>query len=315
MNSISAVVAGTMISYASQGDSTSGSILDLWFLDWVIGGTPLLREDMVCYVIVRIHFFLSILLEQHTMSSPPGTPPSQRSRRQPVRRSSDRIRRQQIYNCFGDHGAEELSPVQALGKLSAVAMLTTARVGNQEDPSMAQARPHLAEVNKRGLVTTDSQMGAKKQITHHFFEGHVLNPPVTHWQRSYILGILPKGFGDKFKEKMGLVDGVDFFIGRHGHDPPHASTHYINVTMEHQNSDPEFDAAVPMATSTLGYSLSGLLPEVKDVVQSDTCVNIVKEDALLVNIVDLVWGRPFWLFEKVKEVLDEVIAENNSHVL
>ncbi|CAN0334099.1 unnamed protein product, partial [Pylaiella littoralis] len=125
--------------------------------------------------------------------SPPGTPPSQRGRQPPpVRRSSNRIRRQQTYDCFGD---QELSPVQALGKLSAVAMLTTARVGlASEDPSMAQARQHLSEVNKRGLVTTDSQMGAKKQITHHS-DGHVLNPPLTLWQRSYISGILAKDLG------------------------------------------------------------------------------------------------------------------------
>lgn len=147
-------------------------------------------------------------------ATPPGTPPSQRGRRQPPpeRRSSDRIRRQQTYDCFGDHGEEELSPVQALGKLSAIAMLTTARVGDvEEDASMAQARPHLSEINKRGLVTTDSQMGAKKQITHHH-DGHVLNPPVTHWQRSYVTGILAKNLGPKFEQKMRLVDGVDFFI-------------------------------------------------------------------------------------------------------
>ncbi|CAN0373555.1 unnamed protein product [Pylaiella littoralis] len=100
--------------------------------------------------------------------SPPGTPPSQRGGQPPpVRRSSNRVRRQQTYDCFRDHGAEELSPVQALGKLSAV-----------------------------GLVTTDSQMGAKKQITH-YVDGHVLNPPVTIWQRSYISGISAKDLGHK----------------------------------------------------------------------------------------------------------------------
>lgn len=69
-------------------------------------------------------------------SSPPGTPLSQRGRQSPpMRRSSNRIRNQQIYACFGNHGAEELSAVQALGKLSAVEMLTTVRVGSEEDPS------------------------------------------------------------------------------------------------------------------------------------------------------------------------------------
>lgn len=243
------------------------------------------------------------------MSSPPGTPPSRR-RPAPVRRSSDRIRRQPIYDCFGDHGPEELSPVQALGKLSAVAMLTTSRVGlATEDPSMAQARPHLSEINKRGLVTTDSQMGAKKQVTHHA-DGHVLNPPVTQWQRSYVTGILAKGLWRKFEQKMRLVDGVDFFVGRHGAEPPFSLTHYINVTVFQRGDDePDFFTNVPMATHPLDDDLSGLLPEVGHVMRSDTCVRIVEEDALCVQIVDLIWGRPFWLFEKVKEVLDEVIAE------
>ena len=251
------------------------------------------------------------------MSSPPpstpGTPLSQRGRQSPpVRRSSNRIRNQQIYACFGDHGAEELSPVQALGKLSAVAMLTTARVGSEEDPSMAQARPHLSEVNKRGLVTIDSQMGKKDQVTHHV-DGHVLNPPLTHWQRSYISGILAKDLGPKFEQKMSLVDGVDIFIGVHGPTSPFSLIHYIPVTMMKQGDgdEPDFCTRSPMATRPLEESLQMLLPEVQDVMDNDTCIRIVEDDALFVEIVDLVWGRPFWLFEKVKEVLDEVIAENN----
>lgn len=57
-------------------------------------------------------------------------------------RSSSRIRRQQTYDCFGNYDAdisEEL--LHALGKLSAIAMLTTQRVGLvTEDASMSQAR-------------------------------------------------------------------------------------------------------------------------------------------------------------------------------
>ncbi|CAM9100624.1 unnamed protein product [Sphacelaria rigidula] len=180
-----------------------------------------------------------------------------------------------------------------------------------EDASMAQARPHLSEVNSRGLVTTDSQMGAKKQVTHHF-DGHVLNPPLTLWQRSYVSGILAKGLGRKFEQKMRLVYGVDFFIGLHDAHFPFSSIHYIEVTMYRQgDGEPDFSTSAPMATQSLDYSLRCILPEVKHVMQSDTCKRIVEDDALHVEIVDLIWGRPFWLFEKVKEVLDEVIAENN----
>ncbi|CAN0546745.1 unnamed protein product [Ectocarpus sp. 12 AP-2014] len=243
--------------------------------------------------------------------TPPGTPPSQRGGRQPPpeRRSSDRIRRQQTYDCFGDHGPEELSPVQALGKLSAAAMLTTTRVGDVvEDASMAQARPHLSRINKRGLVTTDSQMGVKKELTHHR-DGHLLNHPVTHWQRSYVVGILARNLGTKFRQKMQLVDGVDFFIGPHGRSPPLYLAHRIYVTMQRQNGDPDFCTSVIMATNPLDEDLNGVLPEVQHVLQNDTCVRIVEEDALLVNVVDLHWGRPFWLFDKVKNVLQEVLDE------
>lgn len=176
---------------------------------------------------------------------------------------------------------------------------------------MVQARPHLSEVNKRGLVTIDSQMGKKDQVTHHVY-GHVLNPPLTHWQRSYISGILAKDLGPKFEQKMSLVDGVDIFIGVPGPTPPYSSTHYISVTMYKQGDgdEPDFCTRSPMATQPLEYSLEGLLPEVQHVMDNDTCKRIVEDDALFVEIVDLVWGRPFWLFEKVKEVLDEVIAGN-----
>lgn len=38
------------------------------------------------------------------------------------------------------------------------------------------------------------------------------------------------------------------------------------------------------------------------------CNKIVEDDAMMVQIADAVWGRPFWLFDKIKDVLDETIA-------
>ncbi len=227
------------------------------------------------------------------------------------RRSSRRLHRQHIHDCFGNHGSEELSPVQALGRLSAVAMLTTARVGDGEDPSMAQARPHLSGINEKGIVTTDSQMGAKKLVTHRADNGEPIVPPVTKWQRAYIRGMIPEGLYEEFSNKMRLIDGVDFFIGVPGESPPDQFIHYINVTMYQQGpeDEPDFFTNIPMATETLEEPLLNLLPEVSHVLQSSACQELVQNDALLVNIVDLVWGRPFWLFEKVKQVLDEVLRE------
>ena len=58
-----------------------------------------------------------------------------------------------VDNCFGrfdgvSYDMSGLSPVQAFAKLSAVKMLTTARVGDEEeDLTMAEARSRLSEIN------------------------------------------------------------------------------------------------------------------------------------------------------------------------
>lgn len=222
------------------------------------------------------------------------------------------IQNKQTYDCFGNYGIEELSPTQALGKLSATAMLTTSRVGDpDEDETMAQARPRLSEINKRGFVTTDSQMGVKKMV-YHTIHGDAINPPVDQWQRSYVTGILAKDLGEEFKKKLRFLDGIDFSIGPHAESRPvdRQHVHFINVTVYQQEGDePEFSTNTPMAAESFGDNIANILPDIQHVMQSETCQRIVKEDSLHVMIVDLVWGRPFWLFDKVIEVLDEVISE------
>lgn len=113
-------------------------------------------------------------------------------------------------------------------------------------------------------------------------------------------------------KKLRLVDGVDFFIGLHGAEPPYSHSHYIPVTMYQQgDGEQDFDTSVPMATHCFQESLNGLLPEVRPVMRGEICKIIVEEDALLVEIVDLVWGRPFWLFEKVSGILGQVVDEQS----
>ncbi|CAM9936462.1 unnamed protein product, partial [Pylaiella littoralis] len=102
----------------------------------------------------------------------------------------------------------QLSPLQAFGKLCSLAMLTTARVGDvEEDPSMSQARPRLAAINERGLVTTDSQMGPRTTFQD------------VRWIRSVALA--------KFEKRLNVVDGVSFFIGVPGPSPPHEQIYHI----------------------------------------------------------------------------------------
>lgn len=89
----------------------------------------------------------------------------------------------EISRCFGKYGDVEVddsnvSPVEALGKVSAMAMPTTERVGHPEaDPTMTQARPRLSLINDKGDLTDDSQMG--KKIYKQFRDGSHGD----HWQR------------------------------------------------------------------------------------------------------------------------------------
>lgn len=145
-----------------------------------------------------------------TNGSPPRSP-----------RRSKLVRFQSTKDCFGrfdgnDFDVSGLSPVEALAKVSAVAMLTTERVGEpREDASMAQARPRLSEINKRGFLTLDSQMG-KKEVMQHGITGE----DVLYRQRCYVEGFLPKHLGDEFKRRMHLEDGVMIFMEPPGPEPP-----------------------------------------------------------------------------------------------
>lgn len=189
-----------------------------------------------------------------------------------------------------------LSPVQAFAKVSALAMLTTTRVGNEEDPSMAQARPRLSEINKRGFVTTDSQMGKREVLQH-----RITGEDYDYRQRSYVKGLLPKHLGEEFKRRMQLEDGVMIFMEEPGPEPP-GWEYRIPVTLDGD----VFFTNIRMATSDFAYQTLCVLPEVQSIMSDKTCYDLVERDALLVKVVDTVWGRPFWLFDKIVEVLDEV---------
>ena len=212
-----------------------------------------------------------------------------------------------VDNCFGRfdgvaYDVSGLSPVQAFAKLSAVHMLTTARVGDPvEDASMSEARPILSEINRKGFLTIDSQMGKKivDQIP-------ATGEEYPFWQRAYVDGLMPRHLTKNFHQRMELEDGVLLLIDA-PHDNPIRLGGSISVTLDGDN----FFTHKPVATSeSFEETVLNVLPEVRSIMSDERCQELLRKDACNVRVVDMVWGRPYWLFEKVSQVLDVVNDEN-----
>ncbi len=208
------------------------------------------------------------------------------------------LKQEHINRCFGSFEGETfdvagLSPVQALGKVSAMKMLITERVGDsEEDETMKQARPRLSEINSRGLLTTDSQMG-KKEVLKDPKDGSYY----PYWQRAYVEGVMPRHLARKFHQHMEIVDGVVVFSGA----PVDADVyvdHYVPVTVD---GDRVYTRA-PMAPVPKIDDIE-VLPEVQTILRHSTCKELLTKDAIIMRVVDTIWGRPFWLFDKIIEVL------------
>lgn len=213
-------------------------------------------------------------------------------------------------NCFENfngktYDVSRLSPVQALGKLSADAMMISDRVGRaSEDATMVQARPYLSRINSRGLVTTDSQMG-KNVVTQTLDARHERVK-----QRSYVTGIIPRHLGKEFLRRMKHEDNVVVRV-----DLPKTTSwipmadfvYFFPVTVY---GDDDFQTSVPMVPDE--FEDMEFLPEIQTIMNDVNCKRIVEQDALIVQIVDAVWGRPFWLFEKIVQVLDMTIESRNT---
>ena len=212
-----------------------------------------------------------------------------------------------VDNCFGRfdgvaYDVSGLSPVQAFAKLSAVHMLTTGRVGDPlEDASMSEARPILSEINRKGFLTIDSQMG-QKRARKHFVTGE----EYPSWQRAYVDGFMPRHLIKNFHQRMELEDGVVILI-----DAPHERPMRIGGAISVTLDGDYFYTRKPVATSA-GFqeSVENVLPEVRSIMSDKRCRELLRQDAFNVRVVDMVWGRPFWLFEKISKVLDVVNDEN-----
>lgn len=201
-------------------------------------------------------------------------------------------------------GMSGVRTVAQVAKLSAREMRRTSRVGDpSEDATMAKARPILAKINAAGFVTVDSQMGKKEQYNSVFHKGFVS----VEWQRSYIEGFMARDKAQAFMLRMDLVGGAAVYVCEHASRNPSdkvfGNAYRVPVT-RHTEPGGTFRACTrqPMLPRTLHGQWVNLLPETK--LRSDAhAMEAVAPEVVQVTVVDMQWGRPVWLFNKVVDAL------------
>jgi hypothetical protein len=186
-------------------------------------------------------------------------------------------------------------------------MLTTVRVGDpDEDASMAAARPLLANINRLGFLTIDSQMGKKETKT---------------FQRAYICGLVTKDTADRLKNYFRTIDSVLVFAFPHGETAPPGLDAYafgddggiglprIEVSLGGPNLSPV--TRLPLGIGERFESAwNGVLPEVRDELQTNFStkgIQRLKErccaQSVYISVVDTVWGRRTKMFTEVVRAL------------
>jgi len=196
----------------------------------------------------------------------------------------------------------EISNFKDLARESSVLMLTSDRVGDvTEDESMKVAKPILSKINALGFVTQDSQMGKKEKINLKY------NKIGDKWQRSYISGIMDINIYKEFELKMDLI-GETFLLIK-----PHCEMHSehsnpISVTRV-SKQDGSFETTTRNWTDcdSIYPQWINLLPDLGDEILDDMeLMEEIEEEVVCVRITDMTWGRPWWLFETVHKVLNEI---------
>lgn len=196
----------------------------------------------------------------------------------------------------------KVTTIAQVAKLSAREMKTTARV-EVEDPSMKVARPILSKINAAGLVTVDSQMGLKSDYVSVMEKGFV---GVT-WQRAYVYGFMARESAAAFAARLDLVGGIAIQVcelaSKEPSDKAFRAANKIPVT-RWSTRDGAFAASthIPMIPSTFAYLWMNLLPETG--LRSDRrAMQLVAPSVVQVNIVDMQWGRPMWLYNQILKAL------------
>ena len=173
-------------------------------------------------------------------------------------------------------------------------MRCTRRVGDpEEDPGMAQARPRLSEINRLGLLTVESQLGLDRR-----------------WlkQRAYLSGLATPEVAARLASRLKLLRGVLVLVFPHGEEAPAGYNEFglrsmprLEVTLAGSNLEP--CTRVPLgAVRSFRSMWDNLLPELRaELVHApDTArLQAAASAACQVLIVDTVWGRKNWLFDRV----------------
>jgi hypothetical protein len=180
-------------------------------------------------------------------------------------------------------------------------MMTTERVGDPvEDASMAVMRPILSKINALGLVTSDSQAG---KITKPDKFG-------VSRQRAYISGMMDRSYAKEFVRRANLVDGLlafwcefkDYIDGQ----PEQLSPSSIPVKFNEDNAGTiRYETYTPQEILDFTTVWWNLLPET-GLCDDVSAMNRVKKGVVHVRLVDMIWCRQRWLFNKVVELLQDV---------
>lgn len=187
--------------------------------------------------------------------------------------------------------------VAEVAALQARLMPTTRRMGPQsEDPTMAAARPALAELNRLGLVTVDSQMGLRRD------EWGIM-------QRAYVSGFAAKPLAAALVAAMDLVSGVfaqRFAVNEAARQraEAHAMSDISRLTLTYDGASPI--NRHPLAVSQGFESLwVDLLPETRLRKRTDVR-DAVAGEVEVVFFADMQWGRRDWLFARLATALRRV---------
>ena len=203
-----------------------------------------------------------------------------------------------------------------LARKSADEMKTTARVGDaEEDATMAEIRSALSRINALGMVTTDSQMGAKSRYT--FASNSELEGET--WQRAYVCGIMLRDHAAELVEKLDLEDDIiasalpympeERYRKRRKSDADvvnylwkHVSR--ICVTRElHEDGTFRPHTRIPGFAPALSHDMAGLLPET-GLLGDEDLERALAPHVVAVHVVDTRWGRKDSLFDRVAAALE-----------
>lgn len=195
--------------------------------------------------------------------------------------------------------AARLKTVADVAALQAVAMKTTARVGDpEEDAEMAVFRPILSAINRNGFVTIDSQFGCKETTGYQ--------------QRAYIRGFVAKGMVDELWNRLVLTDNL-LPLKMPLSDAPNSILMlqpHVVLTMDKyaKGTERAHHTNLALYETESFYSMwINLLPELglRDDVRS---MLSVREDAVGFAVVDMKWGRRDWLFRVVLDALKQTCS-------